>query len=191
MKNLIQLFVLAFILSLSLESSAQWVLHYNLPNALWAGRAEFVDETTCWGVMGFNTGAEGFFRTSDGGNNWDTDSLESLIYAIHPRNYDTAYIGTIINGLGQIIKTTNGGISWGIQSTAFGIPVSFMDYVYFFDDNNGMAMADPALGPFFEIYTTTNAGENWVKVSNSSIPPSLTSEYPSNLAFSVVGNTTS
>ena len=73
----------------------------------------------------------------------------------------TSEFGIIANAR-RIIKTTDGGITWITQSTAFGNVSRFMDErIYFFDDNNGFAFGDP-IGGYNEIYTTTNGGDNWI-----------------------------
>jgi hypothetical protein len=108
MKALFLTFLFLFVLCTTI--SAQWTVFHTMPNASWAGRAEFVNENVFWGVMGFNTGAEGFFRTSDGGVNWYYDSLSTLIWSIRPLSSSTAYIGTWdASNYSILIKTTDGG----------------------------------------------------------------------------------
>jgi photosystem II stability/assembly factor-like uncharacterized protein len=140
--------------------------------------------------MQFSSGTEGFFRSTDGGSTWYYDSIKtSLTTAIHPVSATTAYIARFdTTEIARIIKTTDGGLSWFTQTSAFGNPTSWIDYIYFFDDANGFAFGDPIEG-YFEIYTTTNGGENWIRVPNSNIPPSLNNEYPIWFTYSVVENT--
>jgi uncharacterized delta-60 repeat protein len=150
---------------------------------------EVVDENVLWGLMSFSNGVPGFIRTTNAGENWYYDSLKSsLITAIYPINSSTAYIGLFDSlNIARIIKTSDSGVTWNIQPTAFGQSGSWIDYVYFFDDLNGFAFGDPING-YCEIYTTTNGGDNWVPVPNSNIPPSLNNEYPFWFSYSVYEN---
>lgn len=141
------------------------------------------------GVMGFSSGAEGFFRTSDGGVNWYYDSLSTLIYSICPLSSNTAYIGTHdASESSRLIKTIDGGLNWLTQDSVFGNTYQWIEYIYFFDNVNGFALGDP-IGGYFEVYTTTNGGGKWNRVSNSNIPVCLNNETPNNTAYTINGNT--
>jgi photosystem II stability/assembly factor-like uncharacterized protein len=168
---------------------SQWTNYFNIPDANWVGRLEVVDENVLWGLMSFNNGVSGFIHTTDGGENWYYDSLKcSFISAIYSRSASSAYIALFDSlNIARIIKTSDGGITWNIQPTAFGQIESWIDYVYFFDDLNGFAFGDP-IGGYCEIYTTTNGGDNWIQVPNTNIPPSLNNEYPTWFSYSVYEN---
>ena len=66
-------------------------------------------------------------------------------------------------------KTTDGGLTWDKQETAFpgfnGNPI----VIHFFDSNNGVCVGDPNNG-YWAIYTTTNGGTNWIRVPSANIP---------------------
>jgi hypothetical protein len=57
-------------------------------------------------------------------------------------------------------KTTNGGATW----TQLGHePISFINNVVFFDENNGVALGDTSDG-YFEDYYTSDGGATWNRV---------------------------
>ena len=99
---------------------------------------------------------------------------------------------------GGIWKTTDAGTTWTKQTSALyndAAGDSFPNFVHFWDANNGVTMGDPA-GGYFEIYTTTNGGTNWVRTPSSAIPAFLTPpapetyrEYGLTNQFVVTGNT--
>ncbi len=139
-----------------------------------------------------------FTRTTNGGNTWTPGLLNSGIVGagmanISAINADTAwaciYHPTQTNA-GGIWKTIDGGLSWNKQTSAGFIATSFPDFVHFWNASNGIAVGDPTSG-FFEVYTTSDGGNNWTRTANtanqlSSISPS---EYGYVNAFSVSGNT--
>ncbi len=137
-----------------------------------------------------------FTRTIDGGANWtpgfinNASQLEiSNLFAI---SADIAWVSMHggNSGGGRILKTTDGGLNWVHQTTAtFTAPVGFPNVVYFFDEDNGVALGDPR-GGYYEFYTTTNGGDLWTRVPSLNIPaPSSANEYGIVNRYSVVGNT--
>ncbi len=125
-----------------------------------------------------------FTMTTDGGNTWspgvvnNTQGLASAM--IFGMSASKAYIamykvsGTKPQG---IYVTTDGGLTWTRQTTAlFSNSASFPDCVHFFSANEGWALGDPINGEF-EIYTTTDGGNNWVAVQGSNIPNPLSGEF--------------
>jgi photosystem II stability/assembly factor-like uncharacterized protein len=79
-----------------------------------------------------------------------------------------ANIGTAVGEYGTIIKTTNGGNNWYVQSTGKNYELKG---VYFTDANNGTAVgfdndgygSNPFVGV---ILRTTNGGDNWIMQSS-------------------------
>lgn len=99
------------------------------------------------------------------------------------------YNGTI----GGVWKTADAGTTWTKQTTAaYNNATSFPNLVYFYDANNGVTMGDPADG-YFEIYTTTNGGTNWTRVTAANMPTPrqdlVDVEYGLTNVFTVTGNT--
>jgi hypothetical protein len=116
----------------------------------------------------------GTIVTTDGGNTWTLGSFVDPkafpVYCIHAFNADTAFVVA-----STIYKTTDRGTTWAAATGIFNNSSSFPNTIHFFDQNNGVAMGDPVEG-YFEIYTTTNGGINWVRVPESNIPTPLAGE---------------
>ncbi len=74
---------------------------------------------------------------------------------------------------GGVWRTDDAGTTWTRQTSApFNDASSFVNFVHFWDANNGVVMGDPA-GGYFEIYTTNNGGTNWTRVPSANIPTPL------------------
>lgn len=125
-----------------------------------------------------------YARSSDGGLTWSSGVINlgsNLgIGCISAINSSTAFVAAYPTAAGQtggIWKTTDSGATWGRQNTAsYTGADAFTNIVYFWGDQVGMTMGDPN-GGYFEIYTTTNGGTNWVRVPSSSIPLPQAGEY--------------
>jgi photosystem II stability/assembly factor-like uncharacterized protein len=123
-----------------------------------------------------------YSRTTNGGTTWMPGSIaaesNSTIVSISALNKDTAWVAmnNDFSGGGSIYRTNDGGVNWVKQSSViFAAPDGFVNFVHFFDKNNGVCIGDPNSG-YFDIYTTANGGTNWNRVSSSSIPANLTNE---------------
>jgi len=147
-----------------------------------------VSNRTAWAVAydgsGSNAKVKDFTKTNDGGLTWvsgtiNTSSTTNYTAAmISAVNENTAWVPLFgPSGGGMIVKTTDGGKNWVKQaSAAFAAPDGFPNVIHFWDANNGFCMGDPN-GGYFEIYTTTNGGNAWNRVSSSNIPANLSGEY--------------
>ncbi len=138
-----------------------------------------------------------FTRTTDGGATWQSgiitnhDGLQTgSICAVDANNaWVSSYRYWGENPQG-IYHTSDGGATWNHQASALfdqstgGFPNS----VYFWDVNNGVCMGDPS-GGYYEVYTTADGGNSWVRVAQSNIPDPIADEYGQSDLFSVVGNT--
>ena len=133
--------------------------------------AHAVDDQVYWGSRRDVTGT---IVTTDGGNTWTqssfTDPKAIPVYCIHAFDANIAFVTA-----STIYKTTNRGTTWTPATGVFTNSASYPNTIHFFDQNNGVAMGDPVDG-YFEIYTTTNAGANWVRVPSNNIPAPLTGE---------------
>ncbi|MBI3193625.1 MAG: T9SS type A sorting domain-containing protein [Ignavibacteriae bacterium] len=99
-------------------------------------------------------------RTTDAGAQWDTIYHDTInIESVYFRNSQLGWaVGTSFwidsFDYGQarnfIMKTTDGGITWVIQSSIW------LHSIYFIDDYKGLACGDGGV-----VATTTNGGENW------------------------------
>ncbi len=142
-------------------------------NIVWAIPRDGVDE--------FGAPVQEFTRTIDGGQNWTAGIINDcaglcggMIFAI---NAEKAYI-PMFRATGSkprgIYVTSDGGATWNRQTTAsFNNAFSFPDCIHFFDENNGWCLGDPIPqngAMEFEIYTTTDGGENWIVVPAANKP---------------------
>jgi hypothetical protein len=168
------------LLFLQLNAHAQWVQKHS---GTLVNMSDAVSDQIFW--CGRWDATTGTFTTTDGGQTWTNstfvDPKGASVYCIDALNADTAYVAT-----SEIFKTTNRGTTWVKQITNYS--TGFVNCVHFFDANNGVATGDPN-GGYFEIYTTTNGGDNWVRVPSSNIPEPLPNEVGTVSYFAVYNNT--
>lgn len=163
-----------------------------------------LDANTVWAKAydGSGAGAEvqEFTLTTNGGTTWtpgiiDVGNPSLGINNISPVNSTTAWVSAIngTDGTGSsIFRTTDAGVSWEQQNAGgFISSGSFINFVHFFDQNNGFAAGDPVGSPLeFEIWTTSDGGDTWTQVPGASIPnPVNATEYGYNGGNVVVGTT--
>jgi Secretion system C-terminal sorting domain len=162
-----------------------------LNGATGAANISYADANTAWfyAVDGSGSGDlyQQWARTTDGGETWTIGdiilpSAEYQVGGIHAISATKCYISVHAAGLvtiqGGIWVTEDAGVTWTKQITASYNTGSdsFANFVHFFDAQNGVTMGDPASN-YFEIYTTSNGGTNWVRVPSANIPAPLTGEY--------------
>ena len=162
---------------------------------------EVPDARTVWGGIGIY--AEGipftiyYVLTQDGGHSWKLDSLPlSTEYGVSTFAAIDGYtcyasVANLYNGGGGVYKTTNGGKTWDQLSVGkLFNAASFPDFIHFFDPYHGVAVGDgngPG-DPYFEIYTTSNAGASWDRVPRANIPSPNGFPYSFNDAYYAVDN---
>ena len=132
-----------------------------------------VNENVAWATGYDGTGGGVyetiFTRTTNGGDLWEAD----IIFMDEGYGFGnicglddgvTAWGAVFSTGAQDencgIYKTTDGGDSWVHQ---FEGPYSFANNVWFFDENEGVALGDQ-LDDYFEIYTSDDGGETWDRV---------------------------
>lgn len=188
--------ILAIILW-SVNLMAQWMTQPSpLPSDVWVYAFHPVDANTVWGFgMTFNRPYQAIIRTVDGGINWKLKpvALASGLWlgGVFAQDSSTAWV--LVTDLnctppGSVLKTTDGGDTWVKQTTAFLNSAACPMFVYFFDANHGVCAGDQATGNF-EVFTTTNGGENWMLVSPDSIPKNLSGEISAINNHVVIGDT--
>jgi hypothetical protein len=156
------------------------------------------DENTVWalaydGNLGLTRHVPEFTKTTDGGITWTLGffpfTAASYWANISAINADTAWIGinTFGGGDGAIYKTEDGGTNWYEQGgNLIFNSNSFLQFVYFWNATDGVAVGDPNPDEF-EIYTTTNGGETWTPVPADSIPDPLPREW-GKFRYCILGN---
>jgi photosystem II stability/assembly factor-like uncharacterized protein len=122
----------------------------------------FINDSTGW-----MSGASGILlKTTNKGNTWakivlDTSisKYKSALGKIQFVNQSIGWIGlSFLTGeqvYGSILKTTDGGNSWNIQS----IPLQSAPSSYFVNEQLGWLVGDSYMGS--NIYKTTDGGANW------------------------------
>lgn len=141
-----------------------------------------------------------FTKTSDGGQTWQGGRIpmgvEPYGNSICAIDANTAWVtGTDVDYTNYLLQTTDGGQTWDrYLEDGFVGPTSYVDFVHFFDVQHGVAMGDPAVSdtdptPFFEVYTTSDGGQNWARVSSANIPAALPNEFGIDNLFDARGDT--
>ena len=130
----------------------------------------------------------GAISAANGAQNFQTGNISavgvSALVAV-AATYPTAGAG------GEILRTTNGGVSWTKVSTAsqfVGGQQGFCNFVHMFDATTGVSLGDPTNG-YFEILRTTDGGVTWVRVPQANMPAPLANEYGLARSFFALGNT--
>ena len=180
------------------EEKFLWSKNFsNFPNAYTASAyISAVDTNVAWAIgrdgSGGNADYRVFTKTTTGGAIWVSDSVTDLggtaFSMIDGLSASTAYIAVYGNDTdNHIIKTTDGGTNWKSILNGAG-STSFFNVVHFFDENNGFVEGDPEGGEF-ELYTTTNGGDSWTRVSAGNIPDPESGEYGTVGYYDAVGST--
>ncbi|MGB8316938.1 MAG: T9SS type A sorting domain-containing protein [Ignavibacteriaceae bacterium] len=169
-------FNLIIIFSFSAMAQSLWVLQHaaglpqsSNPQILFSA----VDKNICWGCNYINSQ---FVRTTDGGATWRVYKIEeasgSICAGISALDSSTAWIAVI--NPGGIFKTTDGGLTWVKDTVAFIKTKGRPNGIHFFDYNNGVCVGNLNNG-YWEIYTTSDGGANWVRVNSANIPAPVSS----------------
>lgn len=202
MKKLLLLLAFA---SFSFANAQTWITQNTGFSAPSRGIDEIIalDANIVWAKAydGSGGGAEvqEFTRTTDGGANWTPGIIDVAdpalgINNICPISATTAWVSAVnpTDGSGSVIfKTSDAGVTWEQQNfSGFTSVGSFINFVHFFDANNGFAAGDPVGAPLeFEIWTTNDGGNTWTQVPGANIPnPVNATEYGLNGGNVVIGN---
>jgi hypothetical protein len=169
------------------------------PNRL-VDQIHIVNDNVAWAKAVDATNADNhvreFTKTSNGGTTWTTGQVSFA----GSNSYDIANIVAVSDqtawacmypysatGYGYIVKTTDGGSTWTKQTTA-DFTNSFANWVYFWNENDGVCMGDSYNNEFF-LFTTSDGGTTWNKVAKANYPTILADEAGTVNLFDVVGNT--
>jgi photosystem II stability/assembly factor-like uncharacterized protein len=100
--------------------------------------------------------SNGIFRTTDGGSNWQAISVQRGDAALALQSN----LNVWVSSQQKIFRTTNGGGLW-IEQLNDTSKTVYINYIKFFDLQNGIAMGDPATNsPTLFIYTK-DGGATW------------------------------
>lgn len=162
-----------------------------------------VNTSVIWAIALDNSAApdytiKEFTKSTDGGETWTPGTINLGantsglgITSISAISDQIAWISAApdVSDFGGVWKTIDGGLTWTKQTTAlFNNPIdSYTSFVHFWDASNGVTGGDTENGTF-EIYTTSNGGNNWNRVIGANIPSSLVGEMGYVGVTSVVGN---
>ena len=167
------------------------------PNVAWATASESGSSVPNFYFVTNNAaGTEFNFGSTiptNGAQNFQTGNISPVGVAGTPAAATTAvaatYPATVAGG--EIIRTTNGGISWTKVTTASqfnGGQNGFCNWVHMFDANEGVSLGDPTNG-YFEVLRTTDGGLTWARLPQASSPVPQADEYALARSFFVRGNT--
>lgn len=193
MKKLI-LLIAAFFLMAAAHSQAVWTpVNSGLDAGAGIGQISvgMNNQDALWAMAIDFSGAilDSYTHSSDGGLTWTKGTFSagatglSQLFAIDENTCWAVFNTGATQGL---YKTVNGGTSWVKKGGVFNAS-SFADVLHFFNDNEGFAMGDP-VSNYFEIYTTTDGGETWVRVPQANIPAPVSGEYGITANYSASGN---
>jgi len=148
------------------------IQRFSIPSSIRA--IEAVDDQTCW--FAGSSGKYGF--TTDGGNNWNIDSLiHPEIGPLHFRSIaitkDAVHILSIASPA-LLYRSTDMGASWNLVYQE-NDSLAFYDAMTFWDDMNGIAMGDPTDG-CLSIILTSDGGQSWSKTPCNKLPPAAEGE---------------
>ncbi len=212
LKTMKKLLLTFSLIALTSTINAQWISQGTGFAATSRGLSQVtaLDANIVWALAydgsGLGENIQEFTRTTDGGSTWTAGTIDVgdttlEINNISPVSATTAWASAIINigtptapddndGIGTIVKTTDGGATWTPQLTNGFQTVgsSFLNGVYFWNENVGVAYGDPE-GTEYEIWRTTDGGANWTRVSGNKIDNPLTGEFGYNSTPIAAGGT--
>jgi len=180
MRNFTLLFLFLFLSWAAIGQSGWTQVDSGLPTGKGIGQISvgMDDNTALWGLPVNNDGSihDAFTRSIDGGNTWEAGTFNAGDGLSQLFAFDADVCWALFNtGATQgLYKTVDGGATWVKKGGVYGAS-SFANVMHFFDDMNGFAQGD-AVDGYFELYTTTDGGENWTRVPEANIPPQIESD---------------
>lgn len=124
--------------------------------------------------LAWTAGGDGFgtspvvLRTENGGTSWvvATGDLPNRdFYCVAATDARHAWVGT---GAGEIFATVDGGTHWTLQPYP-GRQTTFIDGIWFFDAQNGIALGDPDPSQAYIVLRTTDGGTHWAHVTTEPV----------------------
>lgn len=182
------LLVLIFFASTGLCPGQSWeAKDAALPGSLYGDNVFAINESVAW-TYAFEADELNNFTflnsaisiITDGGSSW-----QSVPFPTNDRFYTTSMWAlnseiawltgvsqeTTEDSINYLFKTIDGGQNWN----RIPVPLQvFIDFVYMWNENEGIIVGDPDLIGF-EIYKTQDGGLTWERIDN--IPPALPNEW--------------
>jgi photosystem II stability/assembly factor-like uncharacterized protein len=198
MKKQLLLFIAIVSLHQSIAQITPTPLNLNAENGVPVYLCPVSQDTIWAGVTGVNdftwVNIKTYARSVNSGSSWvsDTipDSLDRGITEFYAFNGSVAWsVMGDFNGVNPLalFTTSDAGISWSRRLNAEIASGFFLNSIYFFSADSGLAMGDPRNG-YFEIYTTIDGGTTWTRIPQANIPASLTNEYGVSNGYSAYGD---
>ena len=117
----------------------------------------FINENEGW-----ICGKKKVFRTSDGGDNWETHNLPGQYLSTASIYFINTETGWACGSYDRIHKTVNGGVSWQLVHSGYYTEATYLEDIEFYDENHGIAVGGYIVGTDTAvILTTDNGGETW------------------------------
>lgn len=157
-----------------------------------------VDANTAWALSSgvfARQNSNQVARTFNGGQNWTVLTISNInpanetTVSMSAVSATTAWVVTLNADGGRVLRTTDAGATWTVQSTStmFSGPESYPNTIHFFNANDGVVMGDPdGITDGMEIYYTSNGGTTWTRSAN--VPVGTSGEYGTIYPPATVGN---
>jgi photosystem II stability/assembly factor-like uncharacterized protein len=176
MKKLFTFFLLAFIVSMSLESFSQtppWTWQQPTPQGNTLRWVKYWDANN-WYAIGY-TGT--FMKTTNAGANWtwknnalgqySNSGQANWCYGAYFFNMNTGIIlgqGNAVSGANGIYRTTNGGTTFDTTNV---VPWGSGTFYFAYFVNNNLGFAGCTTAPY--VYRTTNGGISWTGLTSPTV----------------------
>ncbi|MCX7834153.1 MAG: hypothetical protein N2490_08085, partial [Ignavibacteria bacterium] len=133
---------------------------YPVINNQYISLIDIIDSNAVYGAGAFSNGNQQIIRSYNRGLTWDSIAVNVIqqIFGISFVNRDTGWIGGTANGLPFVWRTTNGGLTWTVQSDNTGYGKLFFLKQKVNGHYIGWSMN------YYELYKTTNSGMNWTQI---------------------------
>lgn len=190
-------------------ATAQWnVMSTGMADSVLVFRISSPSPDVVWGTtidwgIDFSIEPQPYIvRTTDGGATWTTsmfnNTFSEAATSIAAPDENTAFVITFdfATGEGSLYRTTDGGANWqeldeANNGIALADPFGFPNIIHFWDRMNGIIVGDPDITGYFEIYTTRDGGEHWVRSGDPDLLAAADgSEYGNFEGFGTIGANT-
>ncbi len=142
-------------------------LQYMRPNAF-----QMLDKANGWFVGNDEIYNRGFYGNITNGELRGDQINSNPVYAVHAFNTQSAVIGTGSTddvATSQLLSTTDGGAHWVM--TDLSQVTGFINFVHFWDDNNGIFLGDPKPNSNrWGCATTPDGGNTWYQITSLPLP---------------------